>query len=89
MSVYELRQYKVRPGKMTEWLALMEGEIIPYIVSKGMVVNASFCSAVFTMGSSLSTLHSKPQETRLVVLEYTFTPAPKSAVYQSVPTKSQ
>ena len=45
MSLYELRQYKVRPGKMTEWLTLMEGEIIPYIVSKGVVVNASFCSA--------------------------------------------
>lgn len=28
---------------MVEWLELMEGVIIPYIVSKGVVVNASFC----------------------------------------------
>lgn len=44
MALFELRQYKVKDGKMAEWLALMEGEIIPYIVAKGMVVNASFCA---------------------------------------------
>lgn len=42
MALFELRQYKVREGKMSAWLELMEGEIIPYIVSKGMVVSASF-----------------------------------------------
>lgn len=42
MAIHELRQYKVRPGKMSEWLDLMEGEIFPYIVSKGMVVVGSF-----------------------------------------------
>ena len=26
---YELRQYKVLPGKMAEWVQFMEGEIIP------------------------------------------------------------
>ena len=31
MSVfYELRQYHVKPGKMDEWLKMMEEEIIPY-----------------------------------------------------------
>lgn len=44
MAVFELRQYKIRPDKMSAWLQLMEAEIIPYIVSKGMVVNASFVS---------------------------------------------
>lgn len=44
MALFELRQYKVRDGKMAEWLELMEGEIIPYVVSKGIVVNASFCA---------------------------------------------
>lgn len=44
MAVFELRQYKVKPGRMTDWLELMEGEIIPYIVARGMVVNASFVS---------------------------------------------
>lgn len=43
MALYELRQYKVRDGKMAEWLELMEGEIIPYGLSKGMVFVASFC----------------------------------------------
>ena len=44
MALYELRQYKIRDGKMSAWLELMEGEIIPYVVSKGMVFTASFCA---------------------------------------------
>lgn len=43
MAFHELRQYEVKPGKMDKWLELMEGEIIPFIVSKGMVMTASFC----------------------------------------------
>ena len=27
MAFYELRQYKVRPGKMAEWLKIMEEEL--------------------------------------------------------------
>ena len=42
MAFYELRQYKIRPGKMDAWLKLMEGEIIPFQVSKGAVITASF-----------------------------------------------
>ena len=42
MAFYELRQYKVRPGKMAEWLEVMEKEIIPFQVSKGMVITGSF-----------------------------------------------
>ena len=42
MAFYELRQYHVRPGKMTQWLKLMEEEIIPFQVSKGMVICGSF-----------------------------------------------
>ena len=41
-AFYELRQYKIRPGKMEAWLKLMEGEIIPLQVSKGAVITASF-----------------------------------------------
>jgi hypothetical protein len=29
MAFYELRQYHVRPGKMNEWVKIMEEEIIP------------------------------------------------------------
>ena len=42
MAFYELRQYEIRPGKMDAWLALMEDEIIPFQVSKGMVIAGSF-----------------------------------------------
>src|SRR6516225_1331611 len=42
MAFYQLRQYKVLPGKMEEWLRLMEEEIIPFQVSKGMVITGSF-----------------------------------------------
>jgi len=44
MALFELRQYKVRDGKMAEWLELMEGEIVPFGLSKGMVFVASFCA---------------------------------------------
>ena len=42
MAFYELRQYQVRPGKMPEWLKVMEEEIIPFQVAKGMVITGSF-----------------------------------------------
>ncbi len=42
MAFYELRQYKVRPGKLAEWVRIMEQEIIPFQVSKGMVICGSF-----------------------------------------------
>ena len=37
-----LRTYKVFPGKMKEWIKFMENEIIPFQVSKGMVIHGSF-----------------------------------------------
>lgn len=42
MVFYELRQYKIKPGKMEAWLTLMEGEIIPFQVAKGMVITGSY-----------------------------------------------
>ncbi len=39
---YELRQYDIVDGRMDEWMAFMEGEIIPFQVSKGMVIAGSF-----------------------------------------------
>jgi len=38
----ELRQYKVHPGKMDAWVEMMEKEIIPFQVSKGMVITGSY-----------------------------------------------
>ena len=42
MAFYELRQYKVLPGKLDEWVKIMEEEIIPFQVAKGMVITGSF-----------------------------------------------
>jgi hypothetical protein len=42
MAFYELRQYTVLPGKIDGWIKIMEQEIIPFQVSKGMVICASF-----------------------------------------------
>ena len=42
MAFYELRQYHVRPGKMAEWVKIMEEEIIPFQVKMGMVILGSF-----------------------------------------------
>ena len=42
MAFFELRQYKIRPGKMAQWLDFMENEIIPFQVSKGAVICGSF-----------------------------------------------
>ena len=42
MAFYELRRYPINPGKMDEWVEFMEGTIIPFQVSKGMVITGSF-----------------------------------------------
>ncbi len=42
MSFYELRQYRILPGKMDEWVKLMEDAIIPFQVAKGMVITGSY-----------------------------------------------
>lgn len=39
---FELREYHCWPGKRDEWVKLMEEEIIPYQISKGMVIAGSF-----------------------------------------------
>ena len=42
MAFYELRQYKIRPGKMEAWLKCMEEEIMPFQIGKGMVITGSY-----------------------------------------------
>ncbi len=42
MAFFELREYRIKDGRMNEWVEFMETEIIPYQVSKGMVVVGSF-----------------------------------------------
>jgi len=39
---FELRQYRVKPGQRDRWVKLMEEKIIPFQISKGMVVIGSF-----------------------------------------------
>lgn len=40
--LYELRNYRVRPGCRDEWVDFMEQVIIPFQTEKGMMVVASF-----------------------------------------------
>ena len=40
--LFELRQYRTKPGQRENWVRFMEEEIIPFQVSKGMVVVGSF-----------------------------------------------
>ncbi len=42
MAFYELRQYKVFPGKLDGWVKIMEEKIIPFQIAKGMVICGSF-----------------------------------------------
>jgi hypothetical protein len=42
MAIYELRQYKVKKGRMKQWVKLFEEQIVPFQVSHGMVVPGSF-----------------------------------------------
>ncbi len=39
---FELREYRIKDGKRDRWVELMEEKIIPFQVSKGMVVVGSF-----------------------------------------------
>jgi hypothetical protein len=39
---YELRQYTILPGQMQAWIDYMEGTIIPFQVSQGMVITGSY-----------------------------------------------
>ena len=39
---YELRQYRIRSGRMDEWVEFMEKDIIPFQVSRGMVITGSW-----------------------------------------------
>jgi len=40
--IYELRQYKVKKGKMKQWLKLMDEQIAPFQISQGMAIPAQF-----------------------------------------------
>jgi hypothetical protein len=39
---FELRQYRTLPGQRERWVCFMEKTIIPFQISKGMVVAGSF-----------------------------------------------
>ncbi len=40
--LFELRQYRTKPGQREKWAKLMDEVIIPYQISKGMVIVASY-----------------------------------------------
>ena len=39
---FELRQYRTKPGQRERWVKFMEEVIIPFQISKGMVIAGSF-----------------------------------------------
>ena len=39
---FELRQYKINPGKQAEWVTMMEDVIIPFQNEKGMDIRGSW-----------------------------------------------
>jgi hypothetical protein len=42
MSLFEIRQYSVYPGRMDDWIAFMETEVAPFMTARGMVIPAMF-----------------------------------------------
>ena len=40
--LFELRQYRTKPGQREKWAKFMDEIIIPYQISKGMVIIASY-----------------------------------------------
>ncbi len=42
MAFYEIRQYEIRPGKMAEWVKMMDEEILPFQAARGMVISGLF-----------------------------------------------
>ncbi len=40
--IFELRQYRTRPGQRENWVKFMEETIIPFQTEKGMVIVGSF-----------------------------------------------
>lgn len=45
MSLFEIREYQVYPGKMREWVEFMETQVVPFMTSRGMVIPAMFQGA--------------------------------------------
>jgi hypothetical protein len=39
---FELRQYRTRPGQRENWVRFAEEEVIPFQISKGMVIVGSW-----------------------------------------------
>jgi hypothetical protein len=42
--IFELRQYRMKPGQRERWVKWMEEKIIPYQVSLGVTILGSFIS---------------------------------------------
>ncbi len=40
--LFELRQYRIKPGQQADWVDFMENTIIPFQQSRGMVILGSF-----------------------------------------------
>ena len=70
MVFYEVRQYKVLPGKMEAWLRLMDGEFIPFAVKQGMNITASLRGADETVYGWMRRFESEAERERLDAAVY-------------------
>ena len=67
---YELRRYKINDGKMDEWVRFMEEDIIPFQISKGMVIAGSFRGEDDTTYVWLRRFASEEERERLYAAVY-------------------
>ena len=42
MAFFELRRYRTKPGQRDNWVKYMEETVIPFQISKGMVIIGNF-----------------------------------------------
>lgn len=70
MAFYEIRQYEIRPGKMAEWLKMMDEEILPFQAACGMVIPAIF--------------HGEEDDTVFIWLRRFETEADRARLYKAV-----
>ena len=84
---FELRIYSVFPGKMEEWVNYMEKIIIPFQVSKGMVIHGSFIERnldTFKLVSGIRQMHRSENTDNYIWIRRFKNEAHKIILYKAV-----
>ena len=67
---FELREYVLQPGKCDEWVQWMDEVVIPFQVSRGMVITGSFVDAENNRYFWLRRFESEEERERLYKAVY-------------------